>query len=401
MKIIIDTTLTQLKPFSGMGEYVKNLTIKLVKNYSDKFIFILSEEKTTLPDEILTLKNVEIFRYKYNKLLRSSFPLFTTFNRVYSDLFKKYPEAIFFSPYVLNGFPVDKFKVILAIHDFAMSEFNYFSDKGSLMNFIRKSQYWYHMNRTIKSGSIVTASDSAKSDYLKNYPQYDGDNINVIPLGVEIDKDNSVDINTYLPNDYQDKGYFIYMGGGVQLNKNTIGLIKSYAIFKEICIKSGLSNEKVPYLVIAGKIFLNKNNPQMKIINKLISDLCLESNIHFSGFYPDEAKYKLLKESIAFIHLSLYEGFGIAVAEAMSTGVAVIAHNGTSYPEVVGDAGILVNGNDYEECAKAMNSVFNDRVYAKELGLKAKKRSEIFKWENTAKKMHEVFEKLYIESVDD
>ena len=111
----------------------------------------------------------------------------------------------------------------------------------------------------------------------------------------------------------------------------------------------------------------------------------LNENIHFSGYYDDVSKYSLLVSSIAFIHLSLFEGFGISVAEAMRAAKPVIVHNGTSYPEVVGDAGFLVDGTDPDQVAKVMYDIQIDKEKAKEIGLRARERSLMFDWKKTAR----------------
>ena len=62
-----------------------------------------------------------------------------------------------------------------------------------------------------------------------------------------------------------------------------------------------------------------------------------------------------------FVFLSLYEGFGYPVLEAMSCGVPVLTSNTSSLPEVVGDAGIMVPPLDIEQAAHKMKQILSDQ----------------------------------------
>ena len=64
----------------------------------------------------------------------------------------------------------------------------------------------------------------------------------------------------------------------------------------------------------------------------------IPENVHMLGFVSDEDACALIKNCRAFIHPSLYEGFGLPPLEALALGAEVIASNVTSLPEVLGDS---------------------------------------------------------------
>ena len=91
---------------------------------------------------------------------------------------------------------------------------------------------------------------------------------------------------------------------------------------------------------------------------------------------------------------SLYEGFGITVLEAMACGTPVIASNVTSLPEVVGDAGVLVNPTDVDAISAAVYRLREDLAYRQGLIKAGFARAKAFTWEKTAERVAEVYEKF-------
>ena len=83
-------------------------------------------------------------------------------------------------------------------------------------------------------------------------------------------------------------------------------------------------------------------------------------SIRWAGFQSSEGLVDLYRGAIAYVDPSLYEGFGLQAAEALACGTPVIASNTTSLPEVVGDAGILLDPHDVAGFAAAMRRVAED-----------------------------------------
>jgi glycosyltransferase involved in cell wall biosynthesis len=100
-----------------------------------------------------------------------------------------------------------------------------------------------------------------------------------------------------------------------------------------------------------------------------------------AGFVPDADLAALYGGATAFVYPSLYEGFGLPPLEAMGCGVPVIASNTSSLPEVVGDAGIMVDPRDGEALSQAMLSLYRGASLRRELAARSLARAASFTWE--------------------
>jgi glycosyltransferase involved in cell wall biosynthesis len=88
---------------------------------------------------------------------------------------------------------------------------------------------------------------------------------------------------------------------------------------------------------------------------------------------------------------SFEEGFGLPVLEAMTVGVPVVAAARGALPEVLGDAGPLVNPDDPVEIAAALRRMLDDEGYAGACAAKGVIRSRAFDWGRTANRVYDVY----------
>ncbi len=109
------------------------------------------------------------------------------------------------------------------------------------------------------------------------------------------------------------------------------------------------------------------------------------------GYVPDGDLPFIYNAAEAFIYPSLYEGFGLPPLEAMACGVPVISSNATSLPEVVGDAGVLVDPEDTDSMAEAIAGVLTDEGQRSDLRQKGLTRAAEFSWEQTARQTLDVY----------
>lgn len=118
------------------------------------------------------------------------------------------------------------------------------------------------------------------------------------------------------------------------------------------------------------------------------------SKVVFTGYIVDEDLSALYSGATAFIYPSLYEGFGLPPLEAMRCGTPVITSNKTSLPEVVSDAGIMVDPKDEEALCQAMLNLLTDSTLCQELRQKGFARSQSFSWDKCAADTVEVYKKI-------
>lgn len=131
-----------------------------------------------------------------------------------------------------------------------------------------------------------------------------------------------------------------------------------------------------------------KNEP---IFEAVQSNPLVKDRVFFTGYLPDEDLAPIYSGALMFVYPSLYEGFGLPPLEAMQCGTPVIVSNTSSLPEVVGDAGILIDPTNKDELHHAMWKLMNDERSQKELSQRSIARASQFTWEKSVDKTVEVY----------
>jgi glycosyltransferase involved in cell wall biosynthesis len=119
-----------------------------------------------------------------------------------------------------------------------------------------------------------------------------------------------------------------------------------------------------------------------------------DARAEYTGRVSDDELVRLYRGASAYVDASLFEGFGYQALEAMACGAPVVGSDATSVPEVVGDAGLLVDPRNPEALAEALVRVLSDAALAEELRRRGLERAREFTWERTADAFAELFEEL-------
>ncbi len=173
---------------------------------------------------------------------------------------------------------------------------------------------------------------------------------------------------------------FILFLGTIEPRKNLPTLIQAYRL---LCMAEGPHG---PSLVVAGA-----RGWLFDSVFILVEQLGLSDRVLFTGGIPwaDVPAFYNLAE--VFVFPSLYEGFGLPPLEAMACGTPVVAANVSSIPEVVGDAGLLVDPNDAEGLAEALGRVLNDATLRQDLRRRGLARAAGFSWDRAARETLAVY----------
>jgi len=118
-----------------------------------------------------------------------------------------------------------------------------------------------------------------------------------------------------------------------------------------------------------------------KILEEASGMEALKDRIIMTGYVDDEDQAALYSGARAFCYPSRYEGFGLPPLEAMQCGTPAITSNSSSLPEVVGDAGIMLDPDDGDGLCAALLRLYRDASYREELGAKGLERSRQFSWD--------------------
>jgi len=183
-------------------------------------------------------------------------------------------------------------------------------------------------------------------------------------------------------------GPYVFNIGGVDVRKNLPALLRAFSELLPDIPESA-------QLVIGGAPH-SANPTVFPPLEPVIRGLGLEARVVLTGRIPEEDKIALTQGAAVYVTPSLYEGFGLSALEAMGCGVPVIAANRTSLPEVVGDAGLLVEPR-VEPLAEAMRAVLADPNLAGTLSARGLERAALFTWRRTAEQTVAVYEQVLTE----
>lgn len=120
----------------------------------------------------------------------------------------------------------------------------------------------------------------------------------------------------------------------------------------------------------------------------------LVDEIRFTGYVPDEDLPLLYNAAALFVYPSLFEGFGLPPLEALACGTPVIAGANTAIPEVVGDAGLLVDTSDIGVLQAALEQVLSDQALRARLRAAGPIRAREFTWERCAQRTVEIYRRV-------
>ena len=173
-------------------------------------------------------------------------------------------------------------------------------------------------------------------------------------------------------------GYFLFVGTQVA-RKNLPTLLDAYS--RVLAAWSGC-----PRLVIAGG-----STAEAAASLQRIEQQPLASHVEHIGYVSEGERERLYAGALALVMPSLDEGFGVPALEAMAAGVPVIASNRGALPEVIGDAGTLLDPDDVDGFAAAMAHTARDRDWASSRGAAGLARAASFTWRTTAMRLREAY----------
>jgi glycosyltransferase involved in cell wall biosynthesis len=227
---------------------------------------------------------------------------------------------------------------------------------------------------------IVTISESSKRDIIRfyNVPE---EKIKVIYEAAEDDfqpRNLSEFEKIKLREKYNLPEKFILYIGVLEERKNIEGIIKIADLIEE--------KTKVPILLF-GRIG-HRGNQYLKEIKK-------RKNIQYKGFVDNKDLPYIYNLATIFLFPSFYEGFGLPVLEAMQSGVPVLTSNTSSLPEIVGEAGLMHEPRDYENFAKDIIKLLEDKNFYDKMKNKGLEQAKKFSWEKTTKELVNLFNQIY------
>lgn len=373
MNILIDFSQIPIKK-TGVGVYALNLLTKIYETDKINQYYILSQDD----DDSL------------NFIKRTNFKIIRLHGKIFRKFFFRIIAEQFYIPVLVFKYKIKlvhslhySFPVfltcskIVTIHD--LTFFKYPEN-----HLLVKRYYFRFFTRlaAILADRIITVSKSSARDFIqkfnfnpsKIYVVFHGKNESYQP---ELDKKQI----TFVKNKLNIQGEYLLFLGTIEPRKNVNNLILA---FKELIA------EKIDLkLVIAGK-----KGWYYEEVFKLAKNLNLAKRIIFTGFLEDKDVPYLIGGAKIFVYPSLYEGFGIPVLEAISCGIPTITSNISSMPEIVENAGLLIDPKNINEIYSAIKRLLVSEELYIQLKQKSVEQAKKFSWEQAARDTIKVYESV-------
>ncbi len=382
MRIGIDIRCLAEGRHTGVEEYVISLLKEMFRlDQKNEYVLFFNAWRKKAPalDWLAGYPNVELKIFGFpNKLLNLALWYF------------QYPKLdrliggtdIFFVPN-LNFIAVSqKTKLVVTAHDLS---FELFPE-----TFSWKQRIWHYLinfrGLIRRADRVIAVSYSTKSD-LEQYYAMPPEKGVVIHNGIDprfiIMSRNDPSLLAVKEKYHLPYSFILHLGT-FEPRKNIVAIIRAYEKFVEVYPEG-----KKYVLVLAGTSGW-KSEPIFEAVRKSPA----RENIRMVGFIADSDKPALYNLASLFVYPSLYEGFGFPPLEAIASGTPVIVSHGSSLPEVVGGAGILVDPYRPDELLDALGAVLNDRELGSKLRARGEEHIQKFSWDRAARATVTLFENL-------
>jgi GT2 family glycosyltransferase/glycosyltransferase involved in cell wall biosynthesis len=364
---------------AGMGVYTYNL-IKHLQKIDKKNIYtiILNPLKT----KIVETSNGNFRKYVTpisieNHIVGDLWRNIYLPHQLHKDKVDVFHDPGYFLPIINGGY-----KSVVTVHDLVVFSFPQTNSK----------KYFWYMKQMTSIGAknadmIIADSYHTKEDLIKilNIPK---EKIRVVYLATSkhLQPTKDPEKHEWIKKKYHINGKYILCVSTIEPRKNLPRLLSAYHQLR----KETKLEHKLVVCGTFGWLFGD--------IFTTIDRLNLRDDVIFTGYIDDEELPHLYSAAELFVFPSLYEGFGLPALEAMACGVPVITSNSSSLPEIVGDAGIMINPYKSEELSEAISKVLCDENLRKKMSEKSIIRANKFSWEQTALQTLEIYEDLYINS---
>lgn len=223
------------------------------------------------------------------------------------------------------------------------------------------------------SDRIIAVSKSTKQDAVKNL-DIPPEKIDIVYHGIA-DRFEPI-LSSQLDVDLEDGS--ILMVGRPQPRKNHTGVTAALQKLEKRGIDAHL------YVVGATETDIEHLRDNVSLVEK---------RIHPTGYVDDETLVGYYNAADIVAVPSYYEGFGFPVLEAMACGTPVVTSDRSCLPEVAGNAALIVDPDDTESIATAIETVLTDEERACALRRAGLKQAESFTWEQTARETKRVYQR--------
>ncbi len=345
-----------------------NTYFLLIENRSEKEIFAL--------EKLLDIENKKnVFIYKCgsgNKFI------WNIFSAPYASRCLRLD--IYHTQYIIPFFMPSYTKILTHIHDVSFARYPEYiakKDRFFLSLLIPRSLQ--------KADAIIAVSEFTRKEIITYY-KIDASKIHTIPNGI-----GKSFLSTHFCQKEADdilKKYgiseeYIFHIGTLQPRKNIPFLLEAFALFSK-------RNPSMQLVLTGGKDFPHYDQK----IDTVIKKYHLQNKVLFLGYVESSDLISLIDTAQCVVSVSLYEGFGLPLLEAMARGIPVIFSAIPAHKEISGEYDGSVSLRDIATFSDVLYSSVVDTSFRKKLYSQGKSRVCFFLWEKSIQKLYELYEKV-------
>jgi glycosyltransferase involved in cell wall biosynthesis len=280
-----------------------------------------------------------------------------------------------------------RFRAVANVHDLAflkLPEITLLTDES-------KRYYGQVQNAARDVDALIALSTSARDDIV-NLLGVSPDKVAIIPGAAGEEFKPPADVAEAQRSAARmfdlpppERGGYVLFVSTIEPRKNLTTLLEAYSLLQ----RRGRCVTPLPALAVAGR-----EGWLYEQVYKRMGELRITDQVRFLGEVPGAKLVSLYQGARAFVMPSLYEGFGLPALEALACGTPVLTSDRGSLPEVVGTAGVLLNANDPEAWAAALERVLTDGEEEARLREAGPQQAAGFSWERAAAETWELYRRV-------
>jgi len=367
LKIAVNTRFLLPNRLEGFGWYTHEIVRRMVQQHpEDEFLFLFDR---SFDPRFVYGPNVTplvLFPPARHPVL-----WWWWFEQSVPRALKKHQADVFFSPDSYLSL-CSRVPTVMTCHDIVPLH------RPEGIPFATRKYYQHYLPKFLRRADhVLTVSEYVRHDIAQTLGlgldkisvAYNGCRETFVPIQ-EIEKQ---EVRRQFSNG---QAYFFYTGA-IHPRKNIPRLLSAFDIFKN-------RTASPAKLLLAGRLAW-----QTEEVTAALEQATYRSDIHLLGYVPEEILPKLMAAALALTYVSLSEGFGLPMLEAMHTDTPVLAANATCLPEIAGNAALLVDPLSEASMAAGLEKLWADPDFAQQLVVRGRVQRERFSWDAAAEQVYE------------
>lgn len=366
MRIAVNARLLYQKGIEGIGRYAIEVIQRISHQHREDEIHLIFDHK---PDEVFKFGD-NVYLHQVGWPARHPILWRLWFEFSFKRIIDKIQPDVIFSPESYMSLGVDA-PTVITTHDLAFEHYPEYNKRAHL----KYLKHWFPLFHQ-KAKKVICVSKFTQEDVIQQYGLAQTQT-RVIYNGVaHIEDYSQSQIAEFKDEHSLEAPYFLYLGA-IHPRKNIVNLIRAFDHFKA---HSNSSHK----LVLAGRLAWSYSD-----VKVAIAESAYQSDIIQLGFF-DGDKNLLLAGAEALCYVSLFEGFGLPLLEAMRVGTPVITAQVSSMPEIAAEAALYVDPSDIVNISSAMGQLVRSSSLRQKLIVNGYERVKDFNWQSTAEQVYQV-----------